>query len=340
MTSPDLPTGPASPASATLLQPAVGHPTGSGADPSRRPPLARTVTPFGNQALASLYQHRLLTAVQLTRLLRPGINPLSRYVRRQLMDLRARGLADCVTRRRAHEAVWFLTSHGATLVEASGEVRPRTYRMSVDRAAGPLQDHTLAVNDTGLAFVETARRLGHDCGPLDWIPEPAHHLGEPTSGDNLLPDALLSYLAIDAASRQRTQLQFFLEIDRATMTVGRLAAKLSHYARYYDHTPPGRSSAAGIPQAWRSRYPRFPRILIVLTGLTEPALDLRALDLAAHVRQLPQLRRHRDRFEAGVTTLRRLQSQGPFAPIFMPLSRDDNGMVTALLDPAAPSPAA
>jgi hypothetical protein len=297
------------------------------------------VTRFGNQALVCLYQHRLLTAVQIARLLRPDIDPLSRYVRRQLIDLRRRGLADSVTRHRSHQAVWFLTGHGAAIVESSAAVRPRSYHMTPDRAAGPLQEHTLAVNDTGLAFVETARRLGHDCGPLDWIPEPAHHLGDPTSGENLLPDALLSYLAVDAASRQRSQLQFFVEIDRATMTVGRLAAKLAHYARYYDHTPTppgnprnsGKNSAAGTPQAWRSRYPRYPRILIVLTGLSEAGLELRAHDLAAHVRKLPQLRRRRPMFDAGVTTLHQLQQHGPFAPIVLPLLREDQRPVNVLL---------
>lgn len=290
---------------------------------------------FASNALLCLYQHRLLTAEQLRRMLcPPSANPEPRYQLRELAALRRRGLADAVPRGRGHQLVWFATPAGAALAEHSGAVRPRNHRMSADRAAGPLQEHTLALNETGLAFMEAARRLGHECGPLDWIPEPAHHLNEAATraGDILLPDALLSYVLVDPAARQRSHLQFFVEVDRGTMTVSRLAAKLAHYARYHDYTPPGQArSAAGSTQAWRTRYPRFPRILIVLTGRGETALRHRAGDLAAHVRQLPQLRRHRDRFAAGVTTLHLLQTSGPFEPIFMHLLADGHPAATALL---------
>jgi hypothetical protein len=65
-------------------------------------------------------------------------------------------------------------------------------------------------------------------------------------------------------------LTYFLELDRATENPVRLAGKLRNYARYLDYTPlppPGRGRPTGRTrtEAWRDRYPAFPRLLFVLT---------------------------------------------------------------------------
>ncbi|PBO15345.1 hypothetical protein CLM83_30575, partial [Streptomyces albidoflavus] len=69
-------------------------------------------------------------------------------------------------------------------------------------------------------------------------------------------------------------------------------------------------------EAWRSRYPAFPRLLIVLTGAAESRLERRAADLRSLAASDPALQ-HTD-LRAGITTLTKLQDLGPAAPIFLP----------------------
>lgn len=278
--------------------------------------------PIGQQALTVLYQHRLVSTLQMHRLLTPH-HIRAEYVRRQLHQLRETGLADIVGRR-AHgqtDLLWWLTEKGATAVEAVGLLPQRPYRMSAEAAAGPLQEHTLATVGTGLAFVEWARRLGHECGPLDWSPEIAHYYRDesrPGEDLSLIPDAVLNY--VHTEGRQRTLLTFFIEVDRAQMTVARLAQKIHAYACYHQYTPqPAARTARRNPRtpAWRSRYPAFPRLLLVLTGASVSRLQRRIADLRSLATVDPALTTTPVR--AGVTTLDQLHDQGPFAPIFTPV---------------------
>ncbi|MER6978300.1 hypothetical protein ABT317_15120, partial [Streptomyces carpinensis] len=48
--------------------------------------------------------------------------------------------------------------------------------------------HALTVTETGLAFLEDARRRGVLCRPLDWIPEVHYPIG---GGEAVIPDAPL-----------------------------------------------------------------------------------------------------------------------------------------------------
>lgn len=160
--------------------------------------------------------------------------------------------------------MWWLTEKGANAVESVGLLPQRPYRMSHEAALGPLQEHTLATVDSGLAFVDWARRLGHECSPLDWSPETAHYYRDnsrPGEDLSLVPDAVLNYVHTDQAARQRTLLTFFIEVDRTQMTISRLAQKLHAYAAYHAYTPQqknGRGSKAGrrttTTPAWRYRY--------------------------------------------------------------------------------------
>lgn len=284
---------------------------------------------LAEQLLPVLYQHRLVSTSQLHTLLQPHTRE-PRYLRRELGALRKRGLTAAIARRQAGrgELLSYVTGLGCEVVEAAGEVTRRAYRMSDQAAAGQLQKHTLAVNDVGVAFVEAARRHGHECGPLDWTPELAHRMrdGEDRLSDRalLVPDAVLHYT--HAQDRRRRLLTFFIELDRATEPVATLAAKVAAYSRYHRYVPapaprPGRGRPAGnTREAWRERYPTFPHLLIVLTGKSSAALARRAADLRALIAADPVLHRAASDINAGVTTLDRLQAEGPFAPIVTPVT--------------------
>ena len=59
-----------------------------------------------------------------------------------------------------------------------------------EQAAGPLQQHTLGVNDVGTAFVKAARARGDECDPFSWRHEIAHPLGPPPGRRK--PDQLIA----------------------------------------------------------------------------------------------------------------------------------------------------
>lgn len=336
LASADPPSGPhAGELLAAPPTPAAGEPgPGAAADATAGPaggpaPTSMASLPrFAADSLRCLYQHRLLSTSQLQRLVAPRVPPRSSYLRARLLQLLRTDLAGVVTApTRAREYLWFATDAGAELVESTGELVTRGYRMDATKANGSLQQHMIAVTETGLAFVSHARRLGHDCGPLDWTPEVAHRIRDGLNrrfeDDHLVADAVLHYVADVAGAR--TQYSVFLEVDRATMTVARLAAKLTQYARYLQYIPggdPRTGRSGGGREAWRYRYPRFPRLLIVLTGAAESQLHRRAADLRAYAAELPQLRALHDHI-VGVTTLDRLREEGPLAPIVVPVLADD-----------------
>ncbi|WP_306432477.1 replication-relaxation family protein [Streptomyces sp. A1136] len=86
--------------------------------------------------------------------------------------------------------------------------------------------------------------------------------------DRLIADAVLHYTA---TRPRRLQYRAFVEIDRATMSSERLARKLITYARFHDYTPQpigrrGTVADQAAMLAWQRTYPRFPRILFILTG--------------------------------------------------------------------------
>ncbi|MEV0604640.1 replication-relaxation family protein [Streptomyces sp. NPDC050315] len=298
------------------------------------PSLSRPVgglSPLAQELLPVLYRHRLLSTSQLHQLLTPTATS-SRYLRRLLGRLRAERLVAATERRTVgrSELLWYATPLGCEIVEAGRELAPRAYRMTEQAAAGQLQEHTLAVNATGLAFVTHARRLGDDCGPLDWDPELAHRIrdGEDRLGDEafLVPDAVIRYVRSDR--EQRMLLTFFAEIDRATMSVADLAGKLTRYARYSSYVPQvlvggrRRTVRTTTREAWRDRYPAFPRILLVLTGAPPAALARRTADLRALAAADGRLHHAAGQLQAGITTLTQLQQHGPFAPIVTPVLGD------------------
>ncbi|MBV9024006.1 MAG: replication-relaxation family protein [Streptomycetaceae bacterium] len=297
---------------------------------------------IAKSALELLYQHRIMTTDQMHRLLTPAARGSS-YLRRQLAALQEAGL---VQRLRAQGEtsggnrlnrpyVWFLTDAGANAVEEATEVFSRRYRVTPESAASTRQAHTLAVNETGIAFVTHARRLGHDCTPLSWTPEVAHRIRDGQRArfedDHVIADAVLHYVHIHRG--QRTLLNVFIELDRATMTAAELAKKVSAYGRLYEFVPQhpdrARRSAASTRPAWQHTYPAFPRLLVILDGSPSPHLAKRLADrtedLYTLTRADPRLARLARHLSVGVTTLKHLRDQGPFGRIFTPLLRGSPG---------------
>ena len=298
---------------------------------------------LATRVLHVLYQHRMMSTDQLQRLLLPGAKGPS-YLQRQLRGLLEAGMLQRIRARHANPTVqpprplsprtapylWFLTEAAAASVEAGGELLPRAYRVTAESVAGSRQLHTLAVNETGMAFVRHAGRLGHECGVLDWVPEVAHRIRDGQrrfEDDHVISDAVLHY--VDVRRGHRKMLTLFLEVDRATMTASRLAAKVSAYGRLHEYVPQhpdrARRSAASTRPAWQYTYPVFPRLLVVLDGEPGPSLAARLAarteDLYALTRADPRLARLAGRMSIGVTTLHLLCEQGPFEPIFTPLLR-------------------
>lgn len=292
---------------------------------------AAHLTPYQRQVLLCLYQHRLLTTRQIHQLLLDAAGNY-REMQRQLAALYADGYADRVRAPgRAGQYAWFTTDLGAELAESAGQVPVRPYRMTPQLAAGPLQQHLLTVNTVGAEFVRHARRLGdgYECGPLDVLPEVAHRLSEQPGGPAVIADAVVRCVVPRGGARVLARA--FVELDRGTMSVERLAGKLTAYARYHGYRP-----AAGVPgatvaqtrPAWQHLYPTFPKIMIVLARPPQRPLSLerRLQDLgtlAAHAAATGWLPAE---ISATACTLDDLVDAGPFAAIHTSLTTGESGL--------------
>ncbi|MER6291094.1 replication-relaxation family protein [Streptomyces sviceus] len=268
-------------------------------------------------ALAVVAQYRMATTEQVHLLVAPGVR--IEQTRRRLAKLRDEGLVDRITAPRAGRTrVWFATQYGVEVASEWPELREwRPPRLVSDRTAARLRvGHTLTVTETGLAFVQDARRRDEVCRPLDWIPEVYHPLG---NGEAVIPDALLYYRRSEGGGRL---LRAFVEVDRATMGPERLAAKLTAYARLHRYAPAPvarpRTQQTVAEESWKRRYRRFPRLLFVLDGTGPAGISTRmnALhdvsefsDLSGLLRSTPVL----------VTSMTDILRDGPSAPAWRPV---------------------
>jgi protein involved in plasmid replication-relaxation len=273
------------------------------------------------QVLESLHQHRVLTVRQVHALHTP--DTLQRWTHRILARLADHGLVEQVTGPH-RQGLWFLTPQGADTVESAGTLaEPRRHLTTPAQAAGPLRAHTLAVNDTGIAFVKAAREHGGDsCGPLSWRHEIAHPytVGRGRHGAHLLiADALLSYL--QAAPDESLILhQRFVELDRGTIQPDQLAAKLARYAQLRHYTPAKDSPEDPL---WRTYYRTFPSVLVVFADQTPDQARRRIQKTIALYRSDPTQRRY-GTVPVSFTTLPELTARGPFAPIFISAEQPDH----------------
>lgn len=257
------------------------------------------------EVLASLAQHRVLTAAQVRAMHLPA-NRL-RWAQRLLAGLEREGLAARAPGHRA-QRVWFITERGLGVVRAAGALEGEPPLLDERSAAGRLRAHTLAVNDVGIAFMAAARERDDEFGALSWRHEVAHRLSARRGRRSLLiADAVLTYLRAegpDTVVEQR-----FLELDRATLAAEGLAAELGAYARLR-----AARDAKGEP-LWRGRYPAFPSVLCVLAGAAPALLRRRRDTVAALLRANPDVAAS-PRPAIRVCLLCELLEAGPFAPIF------------------------
>ncbi|MFE0520757.1 replication-relaxation family protein [Streptomyces sp. NPDC058954] len=280
-------------------------------------------------ALAVLAQYRMATTEQMHLIVAPGVR--IEQTRRRLAKLREEGLVDRITLPRAGRTrVWFATQYGVDVVSEWPELREwRPPRLTSDRTAARLRvGHALVVTETGLAFLQDARRRGDVCRPLDWIPEVYHPLG---SGEAVIPDALL-YYRTSGDGDGGSMLRAFVEVDRATMGPERLAAKLTTYSRLHDYvpTPVGRPrprvTESQPEESWKRRYARFPRLLFVLDGTGPIGTETRIRALHASTTEVTGLHSLLSAVPILAAPLVDILRNGPSAPVWRPIQAPEQSV--------------
>lgn len=261
------------------------------------------------EILASIAQHRVLTARQVHAIHADTAN--LRWVLRLLARCRDAGLADYAEAGRAPRRLWYVTERGARLAHDAGALESEPRVLAAELAAGPLQAHTLAVNEAAICFVRAARERGDDFGALAWRHEVFHPLsrGRGRRRRALIADATFTYLRLVGDGTTAIE-QRFLELDRATLSVDRLAAELARYAELHG----AREGKGGAP-LWRRRYPVFPPVHCVLTGAPRRVLLRRRLAVCALMASDPLLG-DTPEVSVSICLLEDLQRKGPFAPVF------------------------
>jgi len=256
--------------------------------------------------LESLYEHRLLSTRQIHQMHTPTSG--LRWTRTILAGLRRHELVNLVRVADGDGSVYFLTTRGAQVVELVTKRTPaRRKLITPEHAAGALRAHTLAVNETGIAFMQAAReREDHEFGALAWEHEVAHPIGK---REWLIADALLTYQQYAPKGELLFRYRL-LELDRASQPVEKLVKKLASYARLHNYAP-----AAQKTPAWRTRYEVFPDVICVLAGDTKHALDRRMQTVFALCRENRQLQQTPE-VGIAICLLSDLIAQGPFAAIW------------------------
>ena len=291
---------------------------------------ARSLHSAASEALDVIYQHRLLSTSQLREIVLPGTG--ARWMQQALRELAEMGLASSIPAYRPRsegpgERVWSVTERGATVVEATPgrpELRRRLIQPIV--AAGPFQAHTLAVNEVGIAFLRAARQRGHLFGAESWRHEVAHDLrtSPRQPRDFLVADALLKYWTTDQDGEATLRYRF-LELDRATVLMDDLAARLARYAQLYRRWADHWSFTAGghsERQAdWSLHYRVFPAVIVALANPRRTNLRRRMETLIALCRSQPDLRRCPE-VSIYFALLDDLVARGPFASVFRRLAND------------------
>lgn len=292
---------------------------------------------LAEQALRALAVHRMLTAEQLRELLTPAATATTHWSAR-LAGLARGGLVRALPTRGARTPkVWCATRDGLRV--ALGD-RSQIRHYEVPPGGGILQAHTLALNEAGLAFVRAARATGDDCDCWSWEHEVAHTMGGARRRNTLIADAVLSYGRVTANGTTETEtlLQRFIELDRATEPVHKLADQVRRYAAYHRWAP-DRPDAYGVPAgqpAWRGRYPRWPVLCVVIGA--NPAKGRRAIErridsLIGLCARDPLIRTQR--IGVVICAYEDLVARGPWAPIWWRLDAPEVPVDVAgeLVDP-------
>lgn len=261
--------------------------------------------------LESLGQHRLLLTRQVHELHAPVAS--RQWAHRKLARLRMAGLV-AGTRAPGGRLLWHLTEGGAqSLAAISSRAKPKA--LTPEQAAGPLREHTIAVNDVGIAFVRAARERDEECGPFDWRHEVAHSLGPPPgrrTPEQLISDAVLTY-QLREPDGSTSILYRFVELDRANRSAVDLTRRLGRYARLYRRRVWAEGTGGSVA-LWSRLYPVFPSVLVVLAGRPRDRLEDRRRTVLALCGQDPDLTEIPE-VEVSICLLDDLAERGPFAPI-------------------------
>jgi hypothetical protein len=260
------------------------------------------------ELLASLAQHRVLSTPQVREVHFPDRSP--RWARMALAPLADAGLAAFVVGggvAGAPRRLWYATERGARAALDAGLLEEMPRPLDADSAAGPLQRHTLAVNDAAICFLRAARERGDECGPLAWRHEVVHRLGYGRRARSLFADAVLTYVRLTTS--EVVVEQRFLELDRATLSVDRLAAELARYGRLL------RAEDRQGEPLWQSQYPSFPPVICVLAGADRAALRRRRATAVAILGDDPDFA-DSPGLSVRLCLAEDLAERGPFAPIF------------------------
>jgi hypothetical protein len=190
--------------------------------------LARRLTGRDRRVLDLLYEHRVLTTAQITQV----AFGTDRYTRRRLAILYAYRAVDRFRpfRPRGGSAPWHyvLDEAGALIVaQARGTtVQELPFRRdrALDIALSPALAHTVAVNGFFAALAASARR--DPAAELTvWWTERQCRRAWP---EGIRPDGYGRWRVTTGGTARETD--FFLEYDRGTETLARVAAKLDGYA--------------------------------------------------------------------------------------------------------------
>lgn len=274
----------------------------------------------GIDVLEALWFHRLLSIRQINRLYMPENG--ERHTRKVMSELAGWGLVQPIAARSSGAPnYWFLTAEGGrTVQQVSDNIHGQA--PSAEAVASVFQAHTVALNDVGIAFVESARERDDDCLPLAWEHEVEHRMGN-AAGQIFRCDGLLRYGIMNR--NKAIQRHYFVEVDRCTETIDQLCEKLRRYANYRRWIDPEATPGMtlGGREAWRHRYPAFPHLLFVFApsraNHTRETLIKRARRVLSMAAQDPIVRATlsgTDDFVVGACLLEDLQRKGPYEAIF------------------------
>lgn len=109
--------------------------------------------------------------------------------------------------------------------------------------------------------MRAARERDDECGPLAWRHEVVHSLGRRPGQrrpELLIADAVLTYQENGPGEEVSFHYRF-VELDRATMGVERLAVQLARYGRLFHLTVPAADPLEEPEPAWAGSIPSSPR---------------------------------------------------------------------------------
>ena len=152
---------------------------------------------------------------------------------------------------------------------------------------------------------------GDDFGPLAWRHEVSHPLiARARAARRSLDRRRRLHLPAASTAAEIAIEQRFLELDRATLSVDRLAAELARYAELHRA-----KEAKGGEPLWRARYPGLPAGPLRPRRRPATALDAPPRHRGVLLASDPALRA-RPRWRSRSACWRTCGEAGPFAPIF------------------------